>query len=222
MTSHIQPLDAGIIRAFKAWYRKLYISIVLEQDDNGAKDIYKIDQLRGMRLALEAWSHITSTTVSNCWRHAGILGGPANIVDADVQAVELELKEALEKIVASENVTRRNITSINDLLDIEGEKQTESEWTVEELVEQQQFDKREENGEHIEDLDGDPEPEPEPDMTWAHASAAISALERLLHTHTGATPDEARIFLPKLQRFVRKEINSSLTQRNLLSYFGAP
>ena len=52
MTSHIQPLDAGIIHAFKAHYRKLYIFRVLDNDEEGKEDIYKINQLQGMRLAM--------------------------------------------------------------------------------------------------------------------------------------------------------------------------
>ena len=52
MTSHIQPLDVGIIHAFKAYYQKLYIFWVLDNDEEGKEDIYKINQLQGMRLTM--------------------------------------------------------------------------------------------------------------------------------------------------------------------------
>lgn len=69
-TSHLQPMDAGVIRAFKAHYRHLYITRVLEHDIEGRDNIYFIDQLEGMHLAKEAWSFVTEHTIANCWKHA--------------------------------------------------------------------------------------------------------------------------------------------------------
>jgi hypothetical protein len=63
LTAWIQPLDAGIIASFKAQYKRRYIRLALEQDSEGAADIYKIDQLQAMRLAEAAW---VSVVVSNC------------------------------------------------------------------------------------------------------------------------------------------------------------
>src|SRR5215471_18481671 len=71
MTSHIQPMDAGIIRCFKAHYRKFYILHALDRDEDGENDIYHIDQLQGMKLALKAWACVSAKTVANCWKHAG-------------------------------------------------------------------------------------------------------------------------------------------------------
>ena len=48
MTSRIQPLDAGVIRAFKAHYWQFYIRVVLQQAESNKENIYKIDQLCGM------------------------------------------------------------------------------------------------------------------------------------------------------------------------------
>jgi hypothetical protein len=41
MTLHIQPLDVGIIRAFKAHYWQLYIWVVLNNLDNNEGNILK-------------------------------------------------------------------------------------------------------------------------------------------------------------------------------------
>ena len=73
LTSHIQPMDAGIIWAFKAHYHQLFILRALEHYENGQEAVYHIDQLEGMNLTVEAWSYISSKTVANCWKHAGIL-----------------------------------------------------------------------------------------------------------------------------------------------------
>ena len=45
ITSHIQPLDAEIIHTIKAHYQKIYILQMLNNDKEGKKNIYKINQL---------------------------------------------------------------------------------------------------------------------------------------------------------------------------------
>jgi hypothetical protein len=65
-------MDAGIIRTFKANYRHLQGLNALELDAQGAHDPYHVDQLRGMRLAQQAWDKVDVKTIENCWRHTGI------------------------------------------------------------------------------------------------------------------------------------------------------
>ncbi|KZT51780.1 DDE-domain-containing protein, partial [Calocera cornea HHB12733] len=75
MTSHIQPLDQGIIQCFKMHYRRLFSerAILRQLTDIPPQELYNINVLEIMDLAKEAWSEVTSTTIKNCWRKAGIL-----------------------------------------------------------------------------------------------------------------------------------------------------
>lgn len=75
LTAHVQPLDAGIIHAFKCHYRKRFINRAFRRlnDPKTAKKVYEIDVLVAMRLAKLAWHALTSETIQNCWRHAGII-----------------------------------------------------------------------------------------------------------------------------------------------------
>lgn len=61
LTSHVQPMDAGIIHCFKAHYRKLFISHSIDCYDCNVhpSEIYKINQLEAMHLADIAWSQVT-------------------------------------------------------------------------------------------------------------------------------------------------------------------
>jgi hypothetical protein len=68
----VQPLDAGIIRCFKARYRHAFCIRALDLDDAGESDIYKIDLLEAMMMAKEAWDDVDSTTIKNCWDHTQI------------------------------------------------------------------------------------------------------------------------------------------------------
>ncbi|EGO04766.1 hypothetical protein SERLA73DRAFT_149150 [Serpula lacrymans var. lacrymans S7.3] len=70
MTSFVQPLDAGIIRCFKAHYKCMFCLRTIELDEAGKDDIYKINLLKVMFMAQEAWASISADTIKNCWEHA--------------------------------------------------------------------------------------------------------------------------------------------------------
>jgi hypothetical protein len=72
LTAYIQPLDAGVIRCFKAHYHRGLLKKAIERDAAGHTEMYHIDQLEGMQLATQAWGHVRPSTISNCWRHTGI------------------------------------------------------------------------------------------------------------------------------------------------------
>ena len=73
--SKLQPMDAGIIAAFKRHYRRLHLQNALDRDDTEAADLYKFDQLTAMRCSLMAWSEISSTTIENCFKHTRLMNG---------------------------------------------------------------------------------------------------------------------------------------------------
>ena len=75
LTAHIQPMDQGIIKSFKAHYRAKYIQHAIDNYDAlvTPSKIYNIDQLEAMRLANAAWDEVDTTTIRRCWRKAGIL-----------------------------------------------------------------------------------------------------------------------------------------------------
>jgi hypothetical protein len=57
LTAHVQPMDQGIIRCFKAHYCARYIQHAIDHYDTGVtpSEIYDINQLQAMRLADAAW-----------------------------------------------------------------------------------------------------------------------------------------------------------------------
>ena len=72
LTSHVQPLDAGIIRCVKAHYRRAVCKRAIDKDEAGESDLYTIDLLEAMMILREAWNEITSSTIQHCWKHAGL------------------------------------------------------------------------------------------------------------------------------------------------------
>ena len=72
MTAFVQPCDAGIIKCFKALYRRSHCSRAIDLDNAGEREIYKINLLESMTIAKKAWGQVTSETIAHCWRHSQI------------------------------------------------------------------------------------------------------------------------------------------------------
>ena len=72
-TAQLQPLDAGIIRTFKAYYRRQFLQLaILKDEENISANPFKISQLDAMEMAKGAWNLITPSTIENCWKHVGL------------------------------------------------------------------------------------------------------------------------------------------------------
>ena len=72
LTPYVQPLDAGIIRCFKAHYCKAFCSHTIDMDYAGEEDIYRIYLLEIMLMVRQAWDAVTPQTIENCWQHTSI------------------------------------------------------------------------------------------------------------------------------------------------------
>uniref|UniRef100_H3A121 DDE-1 domain-containing protein n=1 Tax=Latimeria chalumnae TaxID=7897 RepID=H3A121_LATCH len=70
-TSSIQPLNAGIIRAFKAHYRCQLVQLYVNCAEEGR--IQTVDLCQVLQMIRLAWHNVTATTVKSCWHHTGIL-----------------------------------------------------------------------------------------------------------------------------------------------------
>lgn len=76
-TSHVQPLDAGIIAAFKQHYRMQLVRWYLNEYETAGDDVNLTKLYPGVRQAI-LWSVasmqlITEQTIRNCWKKTGIL-----------------------------------------------------------------------------------------------------------------------------------------------------
>ena len=106
-TSMIQPMDAGVIAAFKRRYRRYHLQNAIDCDERREGfNIYKVDQLTAMRWSVAAWNEISSTTIANCFSHTGLFSTESVISSAveverskdgatEVEEEESELEQEL-------------------------------------------------------------------------------------------------------------------------------
>ncbi|PWW74631.1 DDE-domain-containing protein, partial [Tuber magnatum] len=71
-TAYLQPLDMGIIKAFKASYRHQYAEYMVERFNEYGETPQKIDILKAISLIATGWKSITQKTIQNCWKKANI------------------------------------------------------------------------------------------------------------------------------------------------------
>jgi hypothetical protein len=67
-TSHLQPMDMGIIRNIKHHYRNKLVHCIMDIIDEQTEQLTILD---GMKLLAEAWGEVSKETISNCFRKAG-------------------------------------------------------------------------------------------------------------------------------------------------------
>jgi hypothetical protein len=91
-TAGTQPLDAGIIKNFKHYYRKYLLDYLFNEDDD-ADAAKKITVSLAIEWIKRSWNHcVKNETISNCWRKVGFT------VVNDVQIVEEEEELVPEEI----------------------------------------------------------------------------------------------------------------------------
>ncbi|XP_062512401.1 tigger transposable element-derived protein 6-like [Corticium candelabrum] len=134
-TSTEQPLDSGIIKAFKAAFRRRHISWIVEQLElDDTDDVSKIKP--NMKQAIEwvsyALKEVKVETVVNCWRKAGILPPretEMDEIDTGISTEDTELLEELSTVVnqmaKTVNVAGESFLSPDKLLDLPIEREIE-------------------------------------------------------------------------------------------------
>ncbi len=81
-TSVMQPLDAGLIRALKAHYRRLISQLILNKMDETKESISamtlarKISLHDGVIMLDQAWREIKDASVRNCWSKCHLIVSP--------------------------------------------------------------------------------------------------------------------------------------------------
>jgi len=91
-TSLIQPLDQGVIRAFKENYRKLILRrIINEFEKKKTFNLKDINVLDAIYWVAKAWDEVKSSTISKCFKNSGF--------DLDLVEEDKEEDNVLSKLV---------------------------------------------------------------------------------------------------------------------------
>jgi hypothetical protein len=238
-TSIIQPLDQGIIAAWKVHYKRellLWTMAAIEEAEPG-KDLSKImpDVRNAIIWAKRAWDGLSAATVRNCWWKSGILPiiWSAEINSDDVrkeakQKLQVDVSE-LQSLMGMLGLGDKTLT-VSEYVSMQGEQQVEIALSDELLLQIAR-------GAEVQDLGGDgdaggeeedgevdvndmePPPVKLPDARTFAACLAVFMSDNN-GVFSSAEQDGMQLVISKLGKLVLAN-KGRLRQPNITSYFSA-
>uniref|UniRef100_A0A1B6C052 DDE-1 domain-containing protein n=1 Tax=Clastoptera arizonana TaxID=38151 RepID=A0A1B6C052_9HEMI len=141
MTSVVQPMDQGVIKNLKHFYRRHLVQTLLT--DSLEKNTFsKIDILQAARMCHSAWGQVSQTTIANCFKKAGFAKNsdqnPSEVLEEDAPSTPdgweatafEEYVNVDEQVAVCGELSDQDILAEvknNDLSDLEEEEGEEEE-----------------------------------------------------------------------------------------------
>ena len=119
-TSVLQPMDQGVIRSLKAHYRGRVVRLLCRALDKG-RTYTKISILHAMKILVSSWEAVSTGTIINCFKKAGISleAQCAAITDADDPFKDL--KESLDELNAADPDMVPEGLSVESVVDVDND-----------------------------------------------------------------------------------------------------
>ncbi|EIN11808.1 DDE-domain-containing protein [Punctularia strigosozonata HHB-11173 SS5] len=239
LTPHVQPADAGTIQCWKAHYRSAFIGRAIDRYDMGIspEDIYDINILEAMRMAISAWSKVDTTTIRNCWLKTGILPPSvlapsslsiapsipiASLLNSDpVAAAEKEVEDTLEELQSRGVLQRVNRMAIGELLNHTGEDIAADVGTSDEDIVQSVLDVK--RGQDQMEADGGDDAEEGDDAAPRPTRREALEAAQTLRSYLSSMPEDfARVLENNLLTFgrhTRLEEARNMRSTSITDYF---
>lgn len=171
LTSAIQPMDQGIIAAFKAYYRSSFLKWNLRKLEDQEDENPRLNLLEAIHFVTRAWGKVEDKTIRNCFRHSGLLGASQQ---ADSRIECKRGAHGIEKSVLDGLAESLDELKVEDCLSVAefacpGEEQeTEPVATNEEIIEEVL---PQDAAERIVESSSGSEPDDDPPPRIPHSSA---------------------------------------------------
>lgn len=147
VTSLHQPLDQGIIAAFKAHWKRYWLEFMVEKVEAGQDPVAAMDVLKAVRWALQSWHQdITWQTHEYCWLKSGLLGeafGPPNRPKDATVALSPPLPteyettrtavQSLLRVIARQTHIQ-TLPNVDDFISPDGERIIDEKGDLDELI----------------------------------------------------------------------------------------
>lgn len=160
-----QPLDQGIIRTWKALWKRAWVRYIIGEFNREIDPLSTMTILRAVRWAANMWDQLSSTTIANCFKKAL---HDDNEEDLEAELIIQDLRNSLQDLQLTNKI--QDIMDINQFLDPEDEQVNDTMMDIDALV-LSQFDLP-----RLDELDEDIVEEPTPLITSQEALQALQAL----------------------------------------------
>lgn len=115
-TGILQPMDAGIIKTFKAYYKRLFLRQVvhfMDESNNLEESLSKIPLIISIQMIRSAWNQVTAETINNCFFHTGIMSRQMEFNDELLAPILDDIRQFIASLKLNEAMT------ISEYMDIE-------------------------------------------------------------------------------------------------------
>jgi hypothetical protein len=216
-TSKYQPLDQGIIRTWKAFWKREWIQYMLAEYDAGRDPLEEVNILIAIRWATRAWNFdVSEKTIINCFYRAFSLETRVGTGQLPTPPMD-DILQGITRLEQGSHI--HEAMDVENFLNPEGELVQDDSESAEELVLSQI-----QGPTSIQDIDededeGEDKGEAIPRVPISQGIEAIR-MARLLEEQDEEGDLEAIQVLTRLERkYVPKEVNSR-RQGDIRSWFG--
>ncbi|GAB9471313.1 hypothetical protein Gpo141_00008530 [Globisporangium polare] len=211
----LQPLNAGIVTAFKRRYRRLHLAHALERYEQGEKHIYAVDQLQAMTWSKQCWTEVSQETIIQSWQRTRLLGGDESMTAGIAAQQQLHRPKSREEQEIEDSIYKHivwlsvaNPMTMSELLNPQDENSVhagvEDEDFVNCAIQRECESEQEFEGEQNEAANDDDDTEPQAKLTDEEKLEHVSQVLRFIDEHQceSATGKDLR----KVQRALREKI----------------
>ena len=197
-TSHLQPLDAGIIQSFKANYRRFHLQHIIDLIDSDKSPALALSD--AIRYVKRAWDNVTPTTILHCWQHTEII--PCDPISTTTTTVEAA-PNTTDKVTPLLNIVIEKLQiepgvrmSVTEFMDVDHNCETMNDLSDADIIKSVRTDEKSET-EAEEDEDDIPE---EPMPTAKEVRTGLKALKRLFEKSRHSNETDVNMFFDMQER----------------------
>ena len=216
-TSVSKPMDQGIIKCLRAFYRRRLVNLMIKRLEQG-QDLPKILILRALQLLVASWNDVTKTTIVNCFGKAKIFAKDQVNAAEDSEDPFKELENDLTELRKIDPTLVPQDLTAQEIVDVDiNVITTDNPETDEEILESVRSDKDEKtNGDDsLEIMEVFDEPIDKPTQT--EIGNALETLQSLcLFNKSG---DDMRLLLQRFESLVLKDELAVRKQSSIFNFF---
>lgn len=205
-TSHLQPLDSGIIKCFKSHYRKLQLQHIVQMMDANSEPDLNLKQ--AVCFIRAAWQNVSPNVIKNCWAHAGLID--KDISEKDTSVFTLTPTSHIQTIL----VKLSTALTATAYIDLDAVEPTEKEMSDEEIV-QAVLCEVDNSGEE-EEYEKDENLVPAPSLN--EAQQALTVVLRYFQSNSHASAEDIDK-LADIDKLLKDVATSNLCQTKITSFF---
>lgn len=219
-TSVLQPLDMGIIKCLKGYYRTNLVERIINNLERKVVNPHSVDIKQACDMIAVSWQRVKPEAIKNCWRKAGFSTGE-NEVDSNVS----EDEESVEMLASAlTNYGERFSESVplppaEEYLQVDDEIIVFPELTDENILDEIQGNQAEDGEEQEKEEEEEEQTVSQTVLTPAEAIASCEALQNFLSRVPGV-PEGHLVTLDAIRALcVSHSVKKNIKQTVISDFF---